>query len=250
MMKFVWCLFLGLGFLSAGGIVSPAYAQTEKLTVNKSTALFIPNIQHINRSKDEFVKLQNVDLPIEPQFKQVRFLKQVPPKTLNERIERLIYGMKIDIPPEYDHYGYEIRRYMKSILNPNDLNDSLRIPEMLKNARTARLILDYWKKHLSDESKIIEEELAKTRSNHALIANYKYNQGVVNAFIPDMYVWIDNNIEFLEYIQEIGGEYYVSYPFYEISSPNLKERFFSLYERREKGLNNVIAYAPFSMMIY
>src|SRR4051812_43914435 len=48
--------------------------------------------------------------PIEPNFIPVKFLKTTPPKTLQERIDRLVEGIKIDTPPEYDYYGYEIRR--------------------------------------------------------------------------------------------------------------------------------------------
>lgn len=236
---------LGTFFLTYG-----AHAQQEKLSVNKATAMYLPNIQHALRSPDEFFKASNPELPVEPQFKQVRFLQEDPPKTLSERIDRLIYGIKIDIPPEYDHYGYEIRRYMKGILNPNDLNDSLHIPEMLQNARTARIILEHWKKKLTDEAKIIQAELDKSSSNHGLITAYKYNQGVINSFIPVIYIWIDNNIEFLEYIQEIGGEYYVSYPFYEVPNPNFRDKLKTLYEKRENGLKEIITYSPFSMMIY
>lgn len=246
---------LGLCFLCfvvLGSLSQVAYAQSQqkKLNVNKGTSLFLPNIQHSMRPRDEFLKMANPDLPVEPAFKQVRFLQQEPAKTLSERIDRLIYGIKIDIPPEYDHYGYEIRRYMKGILNPNDLNDSLVIPEMLQNARTARVIMDYWKKYLAEEGKVIEAELEKSTNNNGLVTTFKYNQGVVNSFIPEMYIWIDNNIEFLEFIQESGGEYYVSYPFYDVPNGNYREKMVKLYQKREEGLKEVIKFSPFSMMVY
>lgn len=229
---------------------TPADARSnERFSINRDRALFLPNIQHEAKRREEFMG-QNPEMPVEPMFKQVRFLKLDPPKTLMERIDRLIHGIRIDIPPEYDHYGYEIRRYMKSILNPEDLNDSMMVPERLKQARTARVILEYWKKHLGDEMKLIDAELEKGNISPSVITTYKYNAGVVNTFIPEVYVWIDRNIEFLEFVQEIGGEYYVSYPFYEVTNPTFRERFLTLYNRREDGLKKVIQYSPFLPMVY
>lgn len=244
-------IFLTLAaFLICVALPHHALAINEKLSVDRNAALFLPNIQHEFKDQREFMSETIISPPVEPLFKQVKFLKQAPPKTVIERIDRLIHGIRIDIPPEYDHYGYEIRRYMKSILTPDDLNNTMLIPEKLKSARTARVILDYWKKSLMEEMKIIEDELAKGNTGSNILTTYRYNKGIVNAFIPELYSWIDSNIEFLEFLQEIGGEFYVEYPFYELSTPPLAEKLDQLYRKREEGLKRVVPYSPFSAMVY
>jgi hypothetical protein len=216
---------------------------------NKHSALLLPNIQHAGRNRNDYFDM-DLEQPIEPHFKQVKFINQPPPKTLSERVDRLIHGIKIDIPPQYDHYGYEIRRYMKSILTPHDLHNSLILPEKIKNAKTARVILEYWKKSLNEEMSQIEVELEKGSTTPTLRTTYRYNAGIVNAFIADAYLWIDKNIEFLEFLRENSGEFYVNYPFYDVPERSVRTKFTELYKKREEGLNHIIVYSPFRAMIY
>ena len=51
----------------------------------------------------------------EPFFKEVTFLNLEHPRTFQGRIDRLLYGIYTDVAPEYDHFGYEIRRYMAGV---------------------------------------------------------------------------------------------------------------------------------------
>lgn len=221
----------------------------QEYSVNKQTALLFPNIQHEGKHKNDYMTTP-LEQPIEPHFKEITFLNQPPPKTLTERVDRLVHGIKTDIPPEYDHYGYEIRRYMKSILTPQDLNSTLQLPRKIQNARTARIILDYWKKALGEERSAIQKELDKGNVPSSLITTFRYNSGVIDEFIPDAYLWVDRNIEFLEFLQQNAGEYYVEYPFYEVPERAVRQRFQQLYSGRDKGLRRILQYSPFRAMVY
>jgi len=230
-------------FLMTGEVAAQQYR------VNKNSAMFLPNIQHWGKSKQDYMR-STPEQPIEPHFKEITFLNQPDPKTLTERVDRLVHGIKTDIPPEYDHYGYEIRRYMKSILTPQDLNDTLLLPGKIQDAKTARIILDYWKKALSEERNIIQAELDKGNVPSSLITTFRYNSGVIDEFIPDAYSWVDRNIEFLEFLQSNAGEYYVQYPFYEVPERTVRAKFQELYDERTQGLQYILKYSPFRAMIY
>ncbi len=244
--KFYFVVLVAVALSSLGSFTLKA----QEYDVDKTKALFLPNIQHAEKRKAEFIEGKISEVPSEPYYKQIKFLNQPPPKTLPERVDRLTHGIKIDIPPEFDHYGYEIRRHMKSILTPIDLNNSMVLPDKLKNARTARIIMDYWKKALYEEMQAIEKEMDATQTNSTLKTTYRYNAGIVNVFIPDMYAWIDKNVEFLEMLQDNGGNYYVSYPFYDVPDSVLKSKLSTLYWEREAALENITKYSPFRSLIY
>lgn len=226
-----------------------SHAQEYSVNEHSHETIALPNIQHEKRSKLSYIE-KRLSVPVEPHFKQVKFLKQPSPKTLSERVDRLIHGLYIDIPPEFDHFGYEIRRHMKSILTPHDLHNTLVLPEKIRNAKTARVILNYWKKQLNTEIKEIEEEIENSNTTVGLRTTFRYNKRIVTSFIPEAYKWIDSNIEFLEYMRAISGEFYVNYPFYQI--PNTKHRIAveELYNKREEALQQIIAYSPFRAMVY
>ena len=223
--------------------------QAQEYSVDKKTSLIYPNIQHEGESKNYYLTTP-LSQPIEPHFKEVTFLSQPEPKTLSERVDRMVHGIKTDIPPEYDHYGYEIRRYMKSIMTPQDLNNTLQLPKKIQSAKTARIILDYWKKALSEERNAIQVELDKGNVSSSLITTFRYNSGVINEFIPDAYLWVDRNIEYLEFLQEHAGEYYIEYPFHDISNKTMRDKYIALYDEREQGLRRILKYSPFRAMIY
>lgn len=243
---FIFVLFLTL---SASFGIPQVHAQEYSVDKRSNETIALPNIQHPKRPKSAYID-QTISDPVEPHFKQVKFLKQPPPKTLSERVDRLIHGIYIDIPPEYDHYGYEIRRHMKSILTPNDLHNTLILPEKIRNAKTAQVILNYWKKELNEEIKAIEKEIENTDTTVGLRTTFRYNKRIVTTFLPEAYEWVDRNIEFLEYLRSISGEFYVNYPFYQIPNSRHREEVQELYYKREEALENIIKYSPFRAMVY
>ena len=87
----------------------------------------------------------------EPFFKKVTMMKLDPPLSVRERVDRLLYGINTDVPPEYDHYGYEIRRYMTDVGNIKIFDGPEFLVKQIKNVRKARVIAEYWKKHINNE---------------------------------------------------------------------------------------------------
>lgn len=74
--------------------------------------------------KDLAVTIDNDDIPPnEPNIIAIRFQQDKPPKGVVERIQRLTLGITTDMPPEYDVYGYEIRRYMAQVGNAKIYQD-------------------------------------------------------------------------------------------------------------------------------
>lgn len=228
---------------------APVYAQEYSVDTKSPETIVLPNIQTEKNNKLGYI-LNQPAYPVEPHFKQVKFIKQPEAKTLSERIDRLIHGIYIDIPPEYDHYGYEIRRHMKSILTPHDLHNTLVLPQKIKDANSARIILNYWKKELSEEIKEIEALMDERDTTIAQKTTFRYNKRIVTTFLPEAYEWVDSNIEFLEKMREISGEFYVNYPFYQIPDRNSRQEVQDLYDQREAALEQIIKYSPFRAMIY
>ena len=88
-------------------------------------------------ANDKIKALQREDVvppPVEPNIEKVTFLKIDPPRSIKDRVNRLLHGLYTDIPPEFDHYGYEIRRYMAHIAGPNVLSNPERLQEVLRDS--------------------------------------------------------------------------------------------------------------------
>lgn len=217
--------------------------------VNKSTSLFLPNIYHSGIKKHDLDDM-NIEEPPEPFFEKIKFLEKQPADSLAQRVDRLVHGITIDIPPEYDHYGYEIRRYMSDLLTPSDLNDPEKLMEKIVNVKKAKIILDYWKKAINEEKKAIEAKIKNENVPSSVITSFRFNVGNADKFLADAHMWIDSNQEFLEFLQENQNQYYVQYPFYEIESDTVRSKFKRLYESRQRGLEAIIEYSPFRAMIY
>jgi len=189
----------------------------------------------------------------EPFFKKVTFLKLEEPSSFRERIDRLVYGITTDVAPEYDHYGYEIRRYMQSVGNAAKFNDPAFIEQQIKNLNTADIILEYWKKKLKADMEEIEgliEERQETSSNRTM---FKYNRGVANAFLIECKSWIDNNRAVLKYLQDVGPAAYrydaEKGQFFFKNIQHFRD-FSAIYKSKIKALTEMRSYLPFRMMVY
>lgn len=189
--------------------------------------------------------------PLEPVFDKVRFIKQEPPSTLRERIERLIHGIYVDIPPEYDLYGYEIRRYMAHIGGQAVLNSSQNIQGQLKNIKTAEIILRYWHKEIDKEASAIEAEIEETKASPSIRSSFKYHRGVAQAFFVEASSWLGNNRKLLEYLDGIGVDAY------EFKDPDMTFKNFMQLQQyaihlkaRNDALEQIQGYTPFLRMVY
>ncbi len=192
------------------------------------------------------------ELSAEPNFAQVEFLKIDPPKMLQERVDRLIQGIYIDIPPEIDHYGYEIRRYMAHIGNVDILKDRVRLEKEINNVKMANIILKYWRKELSKEMRIIQEALNEEGVLSQTRTSYQYNSGIVRAFFTEAQSWINNNENLLMFLWGKKKEYDYRERKRSIIFDKQDDfnEFKSLYKMQKKSLDYVNEYPPFMMMVY
>ena len=194
---------------------------------------------------------KNYRSPIEPVFEKVTYLKIEPPGTLNERIDRLIHGIYVDVPPEYDHYGYEIRRYMSAIGNVDAINSNQNLQGQIKNIKSAEIILKYWAESLRKEFAEIEAEIETSNASSSTRSSFKYHRGVAEAFLTEATSWMRNNRKGLEYLLEIGaGSYQFDPPKFIFKDQKQLKKYTALYEAQQKALEQMKEYTPFRMMVY
>ncbi len=188
--------------------------------------------------------------PVEPHIPPVKFRKQEPPVNLNERVERLLHGIKIDISPEYDHYGYELRRYMAHVSGPEVFNNAEKIKEELSNVRKAEIILQYWRQDVMRESgeiaKLIEEKNAPTKTR----TSFKYNSGTALAFLSECHTWILKNRDMLEFLQEKQGTYTFDGERFNFGNGKHREEFAGKFLATLQARKYINEYVPFAGMVY
>ena len=198
------------------------------------------------------VVIDNDDIPPKiPLIYTVKFLR-LPPLTGNkERVSRLIQGISEVFPPEYDHYGYEIRRYMANSFNKKVLEDNDYLIEQIRNVRKARVVADYWKKFL--EKEILEmEEIIKNDKNfsYSLRTAFKQNKVVIRTFLISLNSWIDANDNLLMYAVKNNGMYELLYPEIIIIDSTTRREFYNFYTVKQTKLIDIKEYTSFAMMIY
>ncbi len=188
--------------------------------------------------------------PVEPEYPPITFYKQKPPTNLRERIDRLLYGMKVDVPPEYDHYGYEIRRYMAHVAGPEVIGDSERMAEELRNISNAQTILDYWRRSIALESRAIGEEIDRVNASSTIRSSFKFNRGLTDAFFTECQTWIEKNRDLLVFMQEQYGAYSLKEGALEFNETKPYKEFIAIYKAAIKSRGYINEYTPFAAMIY
>lgn len=189
--------------------------------------------------------------PNEPNLSKTKFFKYPPVSSLGERVERLIYGIKVDVKPELDHYGYEIRRYMTHVGNIHIYDDNEFLNKQIVNVKKARVIVDFWKEHLEKEINEIESII----DNDSLVelrvrTVFKQNRFAVQTFLNILSSWIDSNERLLQAVKKEPSIFEVKYPELEIVIPTSRVNFFNLYSKRQAKLKDLRKYNPFAMMVY
>lgn len=198
------------------------------------------------------VKIDNDDVPPEiPVISTVKFLK-IPPLTGNrERVSRLIEGIGKDVPPEYDHYGYEIRRYMADSVNTRVFEDNEYLIEQIKNVRKAKVIASYWQKLLESEIAEIEEMMANDGGiAFSVRTAFKQNKAMVRTFLISLNSWIDANENLLMYVLKDPNIYDLLYPEIIIIDSTTRREFYNFYTVKQTKLIDIKIYTSFAMMIH
>jgi hypothetical protein len=190
--------------------------------------------------------------PKEPNLPKVKFLEMPPLKTLGDRVDALLYGIHTDIPPEYDYYGYEMRRYMANVGGPDVLGSAANLKTELENIRNAGIILEYWRKavnkDIADLDKIITDDNADVSTNVRTV--FRYNRAVADAFFVECQQWIDNNKALLEFLQSMEGAYQYEDPIFMFHDNADRLKFVSLYKARQEALDHIREHGPFAVMVY
>ncbi|MCB1593088.1 MAG: hypothetical protein KDI90_11625 [Alphaproteobacteria bacterium] len=188
--------------------------------------------------------------PGEPNIVEITFLKDVPPRGLLDRANRLIYGITTDIPPEYDQYGYEIRRYMASVGNMKVFTDEDFLEEQIKNTRKARVIARFWQKYIEEEIDELEKLVNEKDSSSSVWTALKQNRQITRTFIIDLQGWIDSNERLLMKIFDSFGFIQVEYPELIFMRPHERVDFFNTLQTRQAKLNAIKKYQAFALMSY
>lgn len=189
--------------------------------------------------------------PAEPVFDKVTFLKLDPPRGLSERIERLIHGIYVDIPPEYDHFGYEVRRYMSAVAGPQVLGSQTNLKGQIKNIKTAEIILKYWREQHKKEVAAIEAKIEEDNASSSTRSSFKYHRGVADAFFIEAGSWTRNNQALLEYLVEIGPDAYkIKQEVFTFNDQNHFRKFAARFKAQQDALKEIQGYTPFRMMVY
>ncbi len=188
--------------------------------------------------------------PAEPDYPVVKYLKPAPPASLRERVDRLLYGIKVDVPPEYDHYGYEIRRYMAHIAGPEVLGNSTRLEQELKNIGRAKIVHKYWRQELQKEAGEIQKIIDENPSASDARTMFKYNSGVVNAFLAESDVWLEKNEILLKFLLDRQDYYTYKDPNFKFDKNEDRLEFARHYEAARKSHEILSGYMMFRAMVY
>ncbi|MBK6896973.1 MAG: hypothetical protein IPH06_10325 [Alphaproteobacteria bacterium] len=208
-------------------------------------AIFMPVL------KDLAVTIDNDDIPPnEPNIIAIRFQQDKPPKGVVERIQRLTLGITTDMPPEYDVYGYEIRRYMAQVGNAKIYQDDEFLIEQIKNAKKARIIASFWQKHIEREIEDIEKFIEANDSSSSIRTAIRQARLDTRSFMIDLQGWLDSNERLLGHVLDIQGYIQFEYPEVIFIRPNERVEFFNFFQTRQHKLGEIRKYQPFAMMAY
>ncbi len=216
--------------------------------------LFQSNAAHAQSSykaQPETLPYVIMDPRHEPVFKQTKFLKLDPPKTLRERIERMTHGMNVDLPPEYDYYGHDIRRFMARICNPKVLASRRNVQGQIQNIQVAQKIANEWQRHHMQEAREIEALIEETNASSAVRSLYKTQKATADAFFVELTSWIKNNRGMMQYLVDAGDRAYTFQDgVFRFRNYEKFQKFKPLFEARERSLIIMQNYTPFRLMAY
>jgi hypothetical protein len=188
--------------------------------------------------------------PVEPNIPPVKFLVQEPSTSLKDNVDRLLQGIKVDLPPQYDLYGYEIRRYMAHIGGPDVYSNEERLREELKNIRRAKIVFEYWRKDIMKKNDDIRARIEAENPGSDVRTSFNYNSGVVAAFLTECQSWIDRNEELLEFLLARQGMYSYKSPALIFQYTEDLNAFSVKYDAAQKAKKYITEYPTFSMMVY
>lgn len=221
--------------------------QMERPTFNTSYEdVFMPKLG----SNSIFVDEDEIP-PNAPILAKARFVKLPEVQDIQNRVKRVVEGVTEVIPPKYDHYGYEIRRYMQSVGDARIYEDEEFLKEQIVNVRRAKVIADFWKQHLENELQSLKAELDQEPEKYLSTKTMlKRHEAEIQRFVVVLNGWITLNEKILLLIFKEPDYYSVIYPEVIISSAQDKVAMYNLMNAKQTRLKDLRLYQPFEMMAY
>ena len=187
---------------------------------------------------------------LEPRFPEIQFYELEPPATLQTRIESIVHGISLSLPPEYDYYGYEIRRYMAGVGGDPIFADPEKLARAITDTRRAAMALDRWEEAMNAKMLAIGEEVEATQAGSPERLDLKFKTHEARNFFAKCREWIAANEAMLNFLGENYGQYEYVAPVFNFSNKQTLEKFVDLHAARDEARAKVHEYAPFRMMIY
>ena len=209
----------------------------------------LPHAQHAGQQKSSYLDADLGD-PAAPVFELVQYSLPQPSKTLESKIDGLLYGLNSYIDPEFDFYGHEIRRYMASTVTPSQMNNPAEVLEQYKNIRRARIVADQWKADVAAQVEQLNRDIETAASASRMRSKMTYSQNIIDQFFKNLDAWISTNQAAIEFYFRNKGEYEVVYPLYYFINFADKEDFTQIHIDREKALSEMQKHQPFTKMVY
>lgn len=193
----------------------------------------------------------NEKVPFAPIITKTTFVRLPDVVGIPARVKRVVEGVTEIIPPKYDHYGYEIRRYMQNVGDIRIYEDEDFLREQIVNVRRAGVIADFWKRQLEadlDElNALLDEQPEKYFSTKAML---KRHESEIQRFVVVLNSWITLNEKMLLLVFKEPDFYSVIYPEIIVSSGQEKVALYNLMNAKQTRLKDLKRYAPFAIMAY
>lgn len=187
----------------------------------------------------------------EPVLPEVQFFALEPPKTMSQKVQAVLYGITIDVPPQYDHYGYDIRRYMVSVGSPMVFEDPERINQELHKIDYALKVLHAWSEKNTQEIQALEAEVAASKDVEPQIhQDLRLNKAKAQGFFSEAKIWLENHKRGLELLARKRGHYYYEDSAFTFDNAQDMKEYASIYEAQQKSLSEIHEYVPFRIMMY
>lgn len=189
------------------------------------------------------------DKPQEPVFTDVKYKEILPYNGIEDRVKRLTQGVSESIPPEFDHYGHEIRKYMARTGNFKIYSDEEFLKEQIKSVKKARVVMEYWEKYVKQEIDEIDAQINGKFVTSATKTAHKQNKARLKTFMVVLKSWIDSNERLLMYLFNNPGIVEIEYPEL-IVQPRNRVGLYNLLAFKQQKLKELKQFQPFEMMVY
>lgn len=232
------------------GTIDGASARREKEEKTSYKPVYMPELYATS------VVVDNDDEPPrEPFLSEVDFLKYPELRSIEERVSRLLHGISVDIQPEYDHYGHEIRRYMAHVGNDEIYKDREYLKKQINNVKVSFIIAEYWERYIEEEIKVIRDILDADQNEDNVISfqartAFRQNKIKARTFVISLKTWITANEEKLMEVYTHFTDYKIMYPEVMITMAEDRIDFFNAITASQTKLKEIKKYLPFSIMVY